>query len=227
MNYARLSRRFFAFYFDSLIVTGIVSALLLFLKIFDVGISFEGIMEGDFSFFSRYYILYFLIYLIYEVSFLASALSSTPGKIILGIEVVSYESSFIKVFIRSLVKVIGALPGLIYISGLVAAFNEKKQSIHDLLAKTFVTDLDSRNLSFSSNMDSAEFHEEMKKRGIKTFSQQQSLAEEMFGKASKANNNLLTSPLLWVIVLVISIVVGFVYTRTVTSEIQKLISGSF
>lgn len=224
MNYARLSRRFFSLYFDSLIVTGIISAFLLFLKIFDIGISFEGIMEGDFSFLSRYSILYLLIYLAFEVSFLTSALSATPGKIILGLEVVSYESSFLKVFIRSIVKVIGALSGLIYISGLVAAFNEKKQSIHDLLAKTFVTDLDSRNQSFSSNMDSAEFHEEMKKRGIKTFSQQQALAEEMFGKANKANNNLLRSPLLWVIVLVILIFVGFVYTRTVTYEIQKLLS---
>lgn len=227
MNYAKLSRRFFAFYFDTLIVTGIVSVLLLLIKIFDLGISYEGILKGDFSYFSRYYILFSLIYLAYEVAFLTSALSSTPGKIILGLEVLSYESSFLKVFVRSIIKVIGALPGLIYISGLVAAFNEKKQSIHDLLAKTFVTDLDNRNQSFSSNMDSAEFHEEMIKRGIKTFSQQQALAEEMFGKASKANNNLFNSPLLWVIVLGISIVVSFVYARSITYEVQKLISGSF
>lgn len=226
MNYARLSRRFFALYFDSCIVAGIVSTLLLFLKMFDIGISFEGILEGDFSYLSRYYALFFFVYLAYEIVFLISPLSSTPGKIILGQEVVSYESSFLKVIIRSIVKVIGAFSALIYISGLVAAFNEKKQSIHDLLAKTFVTDLDRSNRAFSSNMDSSEFHEEMKKRGIKTYSQQQALAEEMFGKARKANNNLLMNPLLWVIVLIISIVIGLVYSRTITSEIQKLISAS-
>lgn len=223
MNYAKLSRRFFAYYFDSIIVSGITSALLLFLKMFSLSISLEGLSKGDFSFFSKFYLLYLLLYLVYEVAFLVSPLSSTPGKLILELEVVSYNSSFIKVFIRSLVKVISTLPGLIFISGLVASFTEKKQSFHDMLAGTFVTDSDARNHSFSNKMDSPEFHAEMKKRGIKTFSQQQALAQEMFGKTkNSADKSFLVSPLLWIIVLIICVIIGFVYSGSLISELEKI-----
>jgi len=223
MNYTRISRRFFAYYFDLLIVSGITSALLLFLKMFNLGLSLDGILEGDFSYFSKLTFLNLFIFVIYEVAFLISPLSSTPGKLILQLEVVSYNSSFIKVVIRSIVKAIDTLPGLIIISGLVAGFSDKKQSIHDMIAGTFVTDSDTRNQSFSNNMDSPEFHAEMKNRGIKTFSEQQALAQEMFGKTKNSTQkSFLASPLLWIIVLIISVVIGFIYSSTLTSELQKV-----
>lgn len=227
MNYAKLSRRFFAFCFDTIIVSGIVSAILLFLKflkIFDISKYAENLLKGDFSFFVNYFIISFLVYLAYEVIFLTSNLSSTPGKIILEMEVVSRKANFLKVFIRSLTKVIESSTGLIFISGLVATFSEKKQSIHDLLAKTFVTDFNIKRQSFSNIMDSPEFHEEMKRRGIKTYSQQQALVQEMLGKpGNSSNNSLLKAPLLWTIVLVFTIIIGIIYSNSVMSELKKLL----
>lgn len=224
MNFSKLSKRFFAFYFDTIIVSSIVSVVLLLLKRFGTGISFENISKGDFSIFTKYFLLYFLVYLIYEIIFLSTNLSSTPGKIILEMEVVSYNSNFIKVFIRSVVKVIQSLPGLIFISGLVAAFSEKKQSIHDLLARTFVTDFDSRNRSALNKMDSTEFHEEMKKRGIKTYSEQQALIQELYGNPRKfTGKNLLKSPLPWILVLIISIIFNIIFTNSLISEMKSFL----
>jgi len=227
MNYSKISRRFFAYCFDTIIVYGIICVLLLFLKvlkIFDISTYIENMLKGDFSFFTNYLLVCFLIYLAYEFIFLTSSLSSTPGKIILEMEVVSHKSSFTKVFIRSLVKVIQSLSCFIFISGLVAVFTEKKQTIHDLLAKTFVIDFDSRSQSLSNKMDSEAFHEEMKRRGIKTYSQQKALAEEMFGKSRKAiNNSLLKAPLFWGIILILSIIIGGIYTNLVMSEIKNFL----
>lgn len=222
MNYAKLSRRFWAYYFDSIIVSGVFSAILMFLKLLGINMSFEGVMEGDFSSLVEFYLIYFLIYLIYEVAFISSSLSSTPGKLILELEVVCSNSSFIKVFIRSLVKTIEMFPGLIIISGFIAVFNDKKQSLHDLSAGTFVTDADNRNQSFENKMNSEELYQEMKKKGIKTFSQQRALAEEMYGKTKKSSaKSFLSSPLIWLVLLGISIVISFIYSNSLASDIQN------
>ncbi|AEV70593.1 RDD family protein [Acetivibrio clariflavus] len=225
MSYSKISRRFFAYLFDTIIVSGFVCTLLLilkFLNIFDTKTLVENISKGDFSFFINYYILCFLIYLVYEVVFLTSNISSTPGKIILDMEIVSYKPSFLKGFIRSTVKVIESLSGLVIISGLVAVFTENKQSIHDLLAKTFVVDFDRRSQHIPSSMDSAEFHEEMKRRGIKTYSEQKALAQEMFGNRKKSSISfILSSPLLWAIVLVLSIIIIIIYSNVIIYQIRN------
>jgi len=224
MDYSKISKRFFAFYFDSIVVSGIVFALLLILKLINIEISYEGLLKGDISSVYKINLLYFLVFLVYEVIFLTSNLSSTPGKIILGVEVVSRQSSFVKVLIRSMVKVIVTLPGIAIISGLVAVFSDRKQSIHDMLAGTYVTDFSSRKQSFSIGMDSPEFHEEMKKRGIRTYSEQQALAQEMFGKSGKfGNGSLLKKPILWVIILLISIFVCILYFNSVASELKGIL----
>jgi len=226
MSYSKISRRFFAYLFDTIIVSGIACTLLLILKllnIFDIRSVAENIVNGDFSFFVNYYILCFLIYLVYEVVFLISNLSSTPGKIILDMEIVSYKSSFLKVFIRAIVKVIESLTCLVLISGLVAVFTEKKQSIHDLLANTFVVDFDRKSHHLPSRMDSEEFHEEMKRRGIKTYSEQKALAQELFGNSKKTNiGTILSSPLLWVIVLVVSLIISTIYSNLIVYQIKKI-----
>lgn len=224
MDYSKISRRFFAFYFDSIIVSGIVFTTLLILKLFNIGISYEGILKRDFSSIYKISFLYFIVFLVYEVIFLTSNLSSTPGKIILGMEVVSRQSSFLKVLIRVVVKAIATLPGIVIISGLVAVFSDQKQSIHDILAGTYVTDFNIRRQSYSNKMDSPEFHEEMKKRGIKTYSEQQALAQEMFGKFGKfGNNSILKTPIIWVIILLLSIFTLILYTNSVASELQSIL----
>ena len=170
----------------------------------------EEIIEGKFSALSEFYLIYAVIYLIYEVGFLSSNLSATPGKIIMEMEVACTNANFLKVFIRSIIKFISTVTGLYIIFFTIAIFSEKKQSVHDLLASSFVIDKEKSNqggIDLTQDITKTEaFYEEMKNRGIKTFSEQKALAEEMYGKANKSSkSSILSSSFIWVLVLVISI----------------------
>jgi len=70
----------------------------------------EQSLEVINSFQLEVWAIYAVLFFIYEIVFVASSLSATPGKIILGIEIVSdRKSSIDKVIIRALVKFIGEM----------------------------------------------------------------------------------------------------------------------
>lgn len=224
MNFSELSRRFWAFFFDSLIISGIYYGVLLILRMSgNTILHIENLMKSDFSALANLYISYGLFYVIYEVIFLSSNLSATPGKIIMEMEVVCANSSFFKVLLRSLVKAISSLTGLHIILFTIAIFNEKKQAVHDLLSGSFVIDVDNTKHSLDL-ANSKDLHNEMKNRGLKTFSEQKALAEEMYGKSNKSTN-ILASSFVWILVLVIAIALSLVYTRIIYSDVKSYIDN--
>lgn len=180
MNISKLFRRFWAYYFDNIIVAGIYAGILIVLKMFGVSISLQGVLEQNYTDLVTFYLTYGLLFLVYEISFLCSSLSATPGKLILGLEVVCYnQGSLFKVFIRSLVKVIATLISFVpFIFFLIAAFTENKQSPHDIIASTLVV---RKNNAASKKINNINLIEEMQKRGINTYSEQLALASELNG----------------------------------------------
>lgn len=191
MSISKLSRRFTAYYFDNNIVVGIYSGILLIIKYaLNMDIPIYRLFEGDFTAWSVYILSYGLLYLIYEVFFLSLKVSATPGKMIMRLEIVSDNgSSFFRVLLRSLVKVIAIMTIILpYIFYLLAAFSEKKQTIHDKIAGTFVI---KKNVSRSSSkeIDVEELFEEMKRRGYRTYSEQKALTEELYGSGNNSSGS--------------------------------------
>lgn len=191
MNVSGLLRRFFAWWlFDSWIVAGLLFGLIMFLELLGVGASFEeltlGLLDNDFGVLADFYLIYAVLYLIYEICFVVSPLSATPGKLILGIEVVSdSKSSIVKAVLRCLVKLPAVLISpinIIYI--IIGVVSSKRQSLHDKIAGTYVVYKKTNNHS-SKRINSAELFEEMKRRGLRTYSEQVALAEELYGSGRK------------------------------------------
>jgi len=131
------------------------------------------------------YLIYGLVYLIYETSFLSSKFSATPGKIILGIEVVCYsKSNFSKILIRSLLKITAILlPPFTLLLFILSAFSKTKQSLYDKLSNTYVVNKDnSKKYGTNPEMTLEEFFEEMKSRGLRMYSEQRALSQEIYGR---------------------------------------------
>lgn len=226
MNYSAISRRFWAVFFDNCIIGGIFIGLALLLKMSGISIfPIEEIASGDMSGMSRFYLLYGIVFLAYEVGFLSSSLSATPGKIIMEIEVACANASFLKVILRSLIKLISTMTGLSIIFYTIAFFNEKKQALHDLIAGSFVIDREAANSAMDLTKDQAKkeaLFEEMKSRGMKTFSEQKALEEEMYGKAKKSPiNTILSGSFIWIVILVISFAVNFFGSKALLSDLVK------
>lgn len=226
MNYSAISRRFWAMFFDNCIISGIFFGLALLLKTFGVSIlSLEEMAFGDMSGMLRFYLLYVIVFFAYEVGFLSSSLSATPGKIIMEMEVACANASFLKVIIRSLIKLISNLTGLAIIFYSIALFNDKKQALHDLIAGSFVIDRESSSnaMDFANEQAKKEaLFEEMKSRGMRTFSEQKALEEEMYGKTKKSPiNQILSGPFIWIVILVISFAVNIFGSRALVSDLIK------
>jgi uncharacterized RDD family membrane protein YckC len=190
MNISKLTRRFWAYIFDDIIVLGIYLGILLILKYaLNMNIPIDRLLERDPTVMAVYYFSFGLLFLVYELFFLSLKVSATPGKMMLGLEVVTDNgNSFFKVLLRSLVKVIATVTSILpFIFFLLAAFSEKKQTIHDRIAGTFVI---RKNVSRSAprEIDVEELFEEMKRRGYRTYSEQQALAEEMYGSGNNTGS---------------------------------------
>jgi uncharacterized RDD family membrane protein YckC len=84
----------------------------------------------------------FIVVLLYKPVFESSRLMATPGKVIMGMTVTDQEGlriSFVTAVFRYLLSFLsGALCGLGYFMSL---FTEKRQTFHDLLLATVVTDV--------------------------------------------------------------------------------------
>ena len=80
-----------------------------------------------------------LLVFCYNAWFESSKYQATPGKMLLGIIVTDETGnrvSFKKALLRNISKVISGL--IIYIGFIMAAFTEKNQALHDIIAKTLV-----------------------------------------------------------------------------------------
>ena len=78
-------------------------------------------------------------YFLYAPIFESSALRATPGKYLVGIEVVDMSGQrleFRAALLRSLVKAISG--GLFFLGFIFALFSERKQTVHDLVAESLV-----------------------------------------------------------------------------------------
>jgi len=141
-----------------------------------------GVLMGQVHNIAILSLIFSLIYLIYEISFLSSKLSATPGKLISGLEVVCYEkSNFQKIIIRSLIKAIAILiPPLAILLFIISALSKTKQSLHDKLSNTCVIENNQKN-GTNPQMTLEEFFEEMKSRGLRMYSEQRALAQEIYG----------------------------------------------
>jgi uncharacterized RDD family membrane protein YckC len=75
------------------------------------------------------------LYFVYYVGFEGSPLQATPGKLALGLTVVDRSGRGIG-FLRALGRNLGKAPSsiILYVGFLMAAFTERKQTLHDMMA---------------------------------------------------------------------------------------------
>jgi uncharacterized RDD family membrane protein YckC len=128
MEYAGFWRRFAAYLIDNIligIVIGIVIAILGAIA------DDAGIVIG--------YLVAIVGTFVYFAWFESSDRQATVGKIALGIQVTDVQGnrvSFGKALGRNVAKILSAL--ILYIGFIMAAFTEKKQGLHDMIAGTLV-----------------------------------------------------------------------------------------
>jgi uncharacterized RDD family membrane protein YckC len=128
MEYAGFWRRFAAYIIDNILISIVFSILVFVLGAIadDAGIVIGYVIGivGTFGYFA------------YMES---SESQATVGKIALGIQVTDLNGqrvSFGKALGRNLAKILSTL--ILYIGFIMAAFTEKKQALHDMIAGTLV-----------------------------------------------------------------------------------------
>jgi uncharacterized RDD family membrane protein YckC len=128
MEYSGFWRRFVAYLIDSILLSIVFWLLVLILG----GIGGDGgIVVG--------YVLGLVLIFGYYAYMESSERQATVGKIALGIKVTDLNGqrvSFGKALGRNLGKIISAL--ILYIGFIMAAFTEKKQALHDIMAGCLV-----------------------------------------------------------------------------------------
>jgi uncharacterized RDD family membrane protein YckC len=147
-GYAGFWRRFAAHVLDNLIVGLILFGGLVFggAVLFVVGAA-TGREPGRQKFSDEVSLaIMLLFYLFYAVAVLAyyagmesSPLQATLGKMALGIRVTDLHGrriSFLRAFGRLAGKIVSAM--IFYIGFIMAAFTERKQALHDMMAGTLV-----------------------------------------------------------------------------------------
>jgi|LSQX01.1.fsa_nt_gb uncharacterized RDD family membrane protein YckC len=187
--YAGRFRRFVAYFFDSIIITG-----LLYLTVMLIEFILKVPSENSFTYlvlmnyfkpldvsteqamqFIMYdYIVKGVIWLLYETLFVFSPLGATPGKLALRMEVVSYRNgNFFKVLIRTIVKIflIMTIVGVV-LEFLVMLFNKKKRTLHDFMAGTYVIKNESEQPNYDKDYSKELVMEELNKGNIKTYGEQ-------------------------------------------------------
>lgn len=172
MYISKLSLRVWAYFFDGIIVFGIYTAIISVLKIMGVNIPIWELIQREPNVLVPFFLTYGLLYFVYEVVFLASNLSATPGKVMLGIEVRCYKrGSIFNVIIRTLIKVIITVLNIGVVFFLIALFSKSRQAPHDMASDTYVID---NNLNYEIDI-----FEEMQKKGFTTYKEQQSLTRKL------------------------------------------------
>lgn len=153
-EYAGFWIRFIAYLIDSIII-GIPIAIITFVIII-VMFGAMGVFEyssdpiametelsgGEVISIVGGYLIIILIGIFGSVAYFAgfhsSKLQATPGKRLLGLKVVDLDGNRIS-FWRALGRYFAMiLSGIMYIGYIMAAFTEKKQALHDMIAGTYV-----------------------------------------------------------------------------------------
>lgn len=144
--YSGFGRRFLAFWIDRIILSGIIYLICITINIpSNEAYIYSGInpyqIYGNASNTNAQYVWIFVILLpwLYYAVFESSILKATPGKIVLGMKVTDINEkgiSFGTASIRYFGKFLSA--AIFGIGFIMAAFTQKKQALHDTLAKTVV-----------------------------------------------------------------------------------------
>ncbi|RZD31468.1 MAG: hypothetical protein CXT74_05305 [Methanobacteriota archaeon] len=116
-------------------MTWIVGFAIGFAYGFQVTTSGGSLTEDDFLIIM---VISYSIIILYHTFFISSEYQGTPGKILLGIKVVDYDGqrvSVAKAFGRTLSYIPSAI--LLGIGFLMIGFTDKKQGLHDYLARTY------------------------------------------------------------------------------------------
>lgn len=153
VTYASFGARFVALLIDSVIV-GCINFIVVapIMGVLGLGVASQvqdgqpiseeqavgmiaGLMAGIFSAMLAVWIISLLYFAIME----SSKAQASVGKMAMGIKVTDLDGnrvSFGKAFLRSIGKVLSQM--IMYIGYLMAAFTEKKQGLHDIIAGTLV-----------------------------------------------------------------------------------------
>jgi uncharacterized RDD family membrane protein YckC len=153
ITYASFGARFVAMIIDYIII-GILQGIVItpLLAVLGVGIATQGEnlsnlteeeqigLIGSFvaTFMSAMIVIY-CIALFYFALMESSKAQASVGKMALGIKVTDTEGqriSFGKAFLRSIGKIVSGM--IMYIGYIMAAFTDKKQGLHDMIANTLV-----------------------------------------------------------------------------------------
>jgi len=152
-NYAGFGRRFAAILID-IIVLGTVQwiAIMPLLAIFGIGVasnieSMESMDEAQSMAMAgsmmamgvTFQIVFFVIQTLYFALLESSSKQATIGKMVLGIIVTDINGNkldFAKALVRNLCRIISS--AILFIGYIMAAFTEKKQALHDMIASTLV-----------------------------------------------------------------------------------------
>lgn len=144
--YSGFGRRFLGFWIDRIILSGIIYLICITINIpSNEAYIYSGInpyqFYGNASNTNALYVWIFVILLpwLYYAVFESSILKATPGKIVLGMKVTNLNEkgiSFGTASIRYFGKFLSA--AIFGIGFIMAAFTQKKQALHDTLAKTVV-----------------------------------------------------------------------------------------
>jgi len=153
ITYASFGARFLAFIIDYIIV-GCLNFIVVapIMTILGLGVASQvqdggqiteeqavgmvaGMMAGIFSAMIAVWIISLLYFSLME----SSKTQGSLGKMAMGIKVTDLEGnriSFGKAFLRAIGKVLSGM--IMYIGYIMAAFTEKKQGLHDMIASTLV-----------------------------------------------------------------------------------------
>ena len=152
-NYAGFWRRLAAILIDSIIIGAVQwIAIMPLLAIFGIGVasnmdSMESMDEAQSMAMAgsmmamgfTFQIVFLVIQTLYFALLESSSKQATVGKMVLGIVVTDINGNkldFAKALVRNLCRIISSF--ILFIGYIMAAFTEKKQALHDIIAGTLV-----------------------------------------------------------------------------------------
>lgn len=152
-NYASFGQRLVAVIID-IVIIGVAQSFIIVPLLAAVGLGFAssaenmdfsnpeesaGMIAGIMALIGAYWILATCIQILYFTFMESSKNQATVGKMAMGLIVTDLNGGkldFSKALVRNLCKIISNLTMLI--GYIMAAFTEKKQALHDMLASTLV-----------------------------------------------------------------------------------------
>jgi uncharacterized RDD family membrane protein YckC len=148
-NYAGFWKRFLAFIIDAILI-GIVQWVILTPILAAIGIGAVNNMEtmsddpaammgAMAAMFGAVNVITTVIWVLYYTLMESSKTQATVGKMALSIKVTDVNGAkldFVKALIRNASKIVSSI--ILFIGYIMAAFTEKKQGLHDIIAGTLV-----------------------------------------------------------------------------------------